>query len=160
MKALEFVLKMNRQFTPFTFDDDMVYDALICMKKYEVGALLVRNAAGQLIGILSERDYARKVLLRGKRSTSTQVKEIMSTPLIFGTPESSLSDCMRIMVENEIRHLPIVEKNICYGYVSVLAVASYLLGEREELIDQLNKYICGSQFAPPIIENSLIGLVS
>jgi CBS domain-containing protein len=117
-----------------------VYDAIEKMADKHVGALLVM-AEGKLIGIISERDYARKVILRGKSSKLMQVKEIMATPVIFVGPDHTVQDCMRIMTEGHIRHLPVVERETIQGVVSIGDLVKRIISAQEETIQHLEQYI-------------------
>ncbi len=108
------VLKQKGQNVWHVSPDGCVYDAIEIMADKHVGALMVVSE-GKLVGVVSERDYARKVILQGKSSRQTQVKEIMTSPAIFMTPEQTVEDGMRIMTEKHIRHLPVVEDGNSVG---------------------------------------------
>ena len=118
------------------------YAALEVMAEHNVGALLVMDE-GKLIGIFSERDYARKVILQGKASHSTTVGELMSSPPICGSPTSSLHDSMVLMTTNHIRHLPIMEMGAIAGVVSLGDVVSLIIRSQEVTIKELENYISG-----------------
>ena len=98
-------------------------------------------AEGQLVGVVSERDYARKVILQGKSSRQTQVKEIMTSPAIFVTPDHTVEDAMRIMTEKHIRHLPVVEEGIILGVVSIGDLVKWMISAQQQTISQLHSYI-------------------
>jgi CBS domain-containing protein len=120
--------------------DQTVYEAIEKMADMEVGALLV-IAAGKLVGIISERDYARKVILQGKSSMTALVKEIMTSPVIFVTLDQSVDECMGIMTRNRIRHLPIMENEKVLGVVSIGDLVKWVVSEQEETIEHLQNHI-------------------
>jgi CBS domain-containing protein len=123
--------------------NDSVYRAIQVMSEREVGSLIVLSG-GQLAGIITERDYARKVLLRGRNSQYTLVKEIMTSPVLYVTPEQSVEDCMRLMTTRRIRHLPVVERDEVSGMLSIGDVVNWILTAQQETIDHLQHYIAGS----------------
>lgn len=120
--------------------DQYVFEALELMAKKEIGALVVVNA-GQLVGILSERDYARKVILRGASSRETTVRDIMSTKIVFVRPEQTVEECLAVMTEKRCRHLPVLEDGRVVGLVSIGDAVKAILAEREFMIGQLENYI-------------------
>ncbi len=122
--------------------DVWVYDAIEMMADKHVGALLV-TVQGKLVGVISERDYARKVILQGKSSKHIRVMDIMTSPAIFTGPESSIQDCMRIMTNNHIRHLPVVESENVVGVVSIGDLVKWIISAHEETIQHLRHYIAG-----------------
>ncbi len=117
-----------------------VIDALRLMAEKNIGAVLVMEN-DQLVGIFSERDYARKVILAGKSSLNTPVSEIMSTGVITVTKETSLNDCMQIMTDKHFRHLPVIEDNKVIGVVSIGDIVSRIIREQRNTIQQLENYI-------------------
>jgi CBS domain-containing protein len=123
--------------------DASVYDAVAKMSDKQVGALLVLDG-GKLAGIVSERDYARKVILKGKSSRDTRVGEIMSAPVISVTPDTPVSHCMRLMSSHRIRHLAVLEGERIAGVVSIGDLVNWLIESQEETIRQLESYINGS----------------
>ena len=119
-----------------------VYDAIKMMAEKSVGALLVMET-GSLAGIISERDYARKVILRGKSSTETPVREIMTGRVFYVHPEQSVEECMALMTEKHIRHLPVLRGDQVAGIVSIGDLVKALISDREIRIQQLENYITG-----------------
>lgn len=120
--------------------DATVYDAIALMSERGIGAVLVLDG-GNLAGILSERDYARRVILKGKASRETRVREIMTTQLIHVTHDKTLDDCMAIMTTSRIRHLPVVHEGRLAGILSIGDIVKAMLSEREAQIEQLEDYI-------------------
>ena len=136
------VLKQKGQEIWSMTPEALVYDAIEMMAGKRVGALLVISE-GKLVGVVSERDYARKVVLKGKSSKQTQIKEIMTSPVIFVDPKQTVKDCMRIMTINRIRHLPVVENEKVLGVVSIGDLVKWIISAQEETIHQLHDYITG-----------------
>jgi CBS domain-containing protein len=124
--------------------DLTVYDALAEMAKKNVGALIVLRG-GRLAGILSERDYARKVVLKGKTSRDTLVREIMTETPICVQIDQSIEDCMALMTEHRIRHLPVLEGEQLVGLISIGDVVKDIISEQEFVIAQLESYITGTR---------------
>jgi CBS domain-containing protein len=138
--TVRLVLKDKGQSVWHVSPDGCVYDAIEMMADKHVGALMVVSE-GQLVGVVSERDYARKVILQGKSSKETLVKEIMTSPAIFVTPDQTVEDGMRIMTEKHIRHLPVVEDGILLGVVSIGDLVKWMITAQQQTISQLHNYI-------------------
>jgi CBS domain-containing protein len=128
-----------------TSPEASVYDALLLLAEKNVGALLVLEA-GKLAGIVSERDYARKVVLQGKASMKTPVREIMTAELFTVDPQSTVEEAMALMSEKRIRHLPVVEGSDLIGVISIGDLVKSIIANQAFMIDQLENYIAGSQF--------------
>jgi CBS domain-containing protein len=121
--------------------DSTVFKALIMLADKSIGALLVVDKNGNPVGIMSERDYARKVILVGKSSKETMVKEIMSSKVIYITPDRSPEECLALMTNKRIRHLPVLDNGKLTGFISIGDVVKAVLDEKEFTIDQLVHYI-------------------
>lgn len=120
-----------------------VYDALSLLAEKNIGALLVLQD-GEIAGIVSERDYARKVVLRGKASMKTPVSEIMTSEVVTVRPELGIRDALALMTERHIRHLPVVEGSKVIGFVSIGDLVKSIIADQELLINQLEQYISSS----------------
>ena len=117
-----------------------VYEALELMAEKDIGALLVVDA-GRPAGIFSERDYARQVILKGKASKDTLVRDVMTTKVVYVAPERTVDECMAIMTDKRIRHLPVMEHNQVTGLVSIGDVVKAVISEKQFRIEQLEQYI-------------------
>jgi len=131
--------------------DASVYEALEKMAEKEIGCLPVLNESGKLAGLISERDYARKVILQGKHSRDTRVSDIMTSPVIFVTQSDTVEECMRIMTNARVRHLPVLESGRLAGIVSIGDLVNWIITSQEEIISSqqesiahLRNYITGS----------------
>jgi CBS domain-containing protein len=122
--------------------DATVFEAIQLMAEKNVGALpVVQN--GQLLGIISERDYTRKVILQGKSSKETPVKDIMTQRLVTADPDDRVSECMQRMTENRVRHLPVLEGNKLVGILSIGDLLAWLIAAQRNALDNLERYVTG-----------------
>jgi CBS domain-containing protein len=144
VKTVQQILRSKGSAFWFVTPDTMVYEALQLMAEKDVGALLVLDSGAQLVGIISERDYARKVILKGKSSLDTPVREIMSHPVTTVEPRQTVEECMAVMTEQRVRHLPVLVADRVAGVVSIGDVVKASLDEKDFLIKQLENYITGT----------------
>ena len=130
--------------------DDTIFNALKLMAEKKIGAVLVMEK-GEVVGIMSERDYARKVVLEGKSSRDSAVRDIMSEKVIYVDTDRQVEECMALMIEKRIRHLPVFEENRLRGIISIGDVVKAVIDEKEFVISQLVHYI---KSTPEITEDS------
>ena len=126
--------------------DETVYRAIEMMSERQIGCLVV-VIGGQLAGIVSERDYARKVILKGRNSQETRVRDIMTTPALFVTPEKTVADAMRIMTDRRVRHLPVLERDNLVGMLSIGDLVNWVMASQQQTIKHLHNYIAGNYSA-------------
>lgn len=138
------ILGKKRREIWFVTPQASVYEAIALMAEKSIGAVLV-IADQRLVGIVSERDYARKVILKGRSSKETMVQEIMTRDLIIVSPENTVDECMRIMTDRRIRHLPILDRGKLVGIVSIGDLVNAVIADQAQTIDQLHTYI-GSKY--------------
>jgi len=122
--------------------EETVYDAIALMADKGIGALLVVSG-GKLVGIISERDYARKIILHGRHSKDTLIGEIMTTSPMTVTPEHTVDECMRIMTQHRVRHLPVLHEGALVGVISIGDLVNAIIEAQARTIDQLHTYITG-----------------
>ena len=145
MKTVKDLLQSKEQKEVWSVTPDtLVYRALQLLNEKKIGALVVLER-GELVGVVSERDYARKVILEGKSSKETSTKEIMSTKIFVVNPETTVEECMALMNEKRIRHIPVVDKgtNKIMGIISIGDVLKSVISDQKILIENLSNYITG-----------------
>ena len=142
MTRIEDFLKLNKNRQIWTISKDQsVRQALILMSEKNIGAIIIVDNNDFPIGIFSERDYARKIILKGKSSKDTLLDEVMTKELITVTRDYKIDQCMKIMNEKRIRHLPVLENKKIVGIISIGDVLKIMIKEQKELIDHLQKFI-------------------
>jgi CBS domain-containing protein len=123
--------------------DTTVFEAIKLMADKNIGALPVLSSDGRIAGIMTERDYTRKIALMGKSSKETRVREIITTDLVTVTADDSVEDCMRLMTGKRVRHLPVVEGDTVVGIVSIGDLVNWIISTQNAEIEQLEQYIAG-----------------
>lgn len=143
MKTVAQVIQTKKIKLVHTVDaDDTVLHALQVMADHNIGALPVTEN-GRVVGVISERDYARKCVLKGRASVGTMVREIMSSPAITVNSKMSVQECLSLITDRHLRHLPVLEGNQLVGLVSIGDLVKETIAEQEQLIRQLEQYIRG-----------------
>jgi CBS domain-containing protein len=142
MKLVQHLLDTKGGDTISITREASVFDAIKLMADHAVGSLLVMDG-DNLIGIVTERDYARKVILKGRSSEETEVGDIMTTEVLTATAEQTVNDCMTLMTEKRIRHLPIVAADEVIGLISIGDLVQAIISDQREEIEQLENYISG-----------------
>ena len=140
MKMVKDILKVKSRNVWSVGPGASVYNAMKIMADREVGALMVIEGT-KLIGIISERDYARKVILQGRSSKNTQVKEIMTTHVMYARHEQKVEECMALMTEKRFRHLPVIDEGQLVGVISIGDLVKSIITEQRFTIEQLERYI-------------------
>lgn len=120
--------------------ENSVYEAMKLMAEKGIGALMVMEG-GKIVGIITERDYARKVILQGRASPTTQVREIMTGHVLYAQPEQNIEECMAVMTDKRVRHLPVFEEGRLLGVISIGDLVKSIITEQKFMIEQLEKYI-------------------
>ena len=123
--------------------DTTVFDAIKLMAEKNIGALPVLAVGGHLAGVFTERDYTRKIALHGKSSKETRVREIVAREVVTVTPDDTVEDCMRLMTEKRVRHLPVVEGAHVIGLVSIGDLVNWIISAQNAAIEQMEQYIAG-----------------
>lgn len=144
MRTVEDLLRVKGYEVWAVTPDSTVYEALKVMADKNIGALIVVDG-DRVTGIFSERDYARKVVLQGKLSIDTQVREIMTGEVISVRPDQSIQDCMALMTQGRVRHLPVLDEGRLKGLVSIGDVVRAVVSEQEFMINQLERFIGGGR---------------
>lgn len=140
MKPVSEILKKHEGTLWHVRPDDTVFAALQLLAEYEVGALVVMDG-GRLVGVLSERDYTRKIALQSRSSKDTLVSDIMTRTVLVVTPHTGTRACMALMSEKKIRHLPVVEDGTVLGMISIRDIMDDIIADHEQTIAQLESYI-------------------
>ena len=140
MKPVVELLRNHSQTLWHVRPDDSVFDALKLLAEYEVGALMVMDQ-GRLVGVISERDYTRKVALQGRNSKETRVVDIMTRNVVVVSPRVGTKDCMAIMSQKRIRHLPVLDGETVMGMISIRDIMDDIIADHELTIAQLQSYI-------------------
>jgi CBS domain-containing protein len=142
MKRIQTLLKKKGYDVWRIAPDASVYDAIHLMAEKGVGALIVMDGP-KLVGVISERDYARKIILEGRSSENTKISEIMSTEVITVGPDSRIEECMAMMTERRVRHLPVLDGDELLGVISLGDLVKYIIAEQQFVIEQMERYIAG-----------------
>lgn len=126
--------------------NETVYNGLVMMAKKDVGALLVIDDEGKLVGMFSERDYARKIVLLGKTSKDTKIGDMMTTEISIVKPVNTIQECLALMTKKKVRHLPVIQENKLVGIVSIGDAVNRVIIDQEETIHNLEDYIYGRAY--------------
>jgi CBS domain-containing protein len=143
MKTVQDVLKGKGAAVLTIRPDATVYDAVASMAEHDVGALVVLGDDGKLAGLISERDYARKIILAGRASRQTRVEDIMTREVMCVAPGQRIDSCMALMTRKHVRHLPVLENDQLAGIISIGDVVKAIIEDQQFTIEQLEHYITG-----------------
>jgi CBS domain-containing protein len=145
MKSVAEILRSKPEQTVHTITPSAsVFDAVKLMAEKSIGALLVMEAQ-KIDGIITERDYARKIVLMGRSSKETPVREIMTSPVMYVRPDQTNEECMALMTDNRVRHLPVIDDGKLIGLISIGDLVKDIISEQKFIIDQLEHYIMGDR---------------
>ena len=142
MKLVQHLLDLKGRDVIWVTADIMVFDAIKLMAEKTIGSLLVMQG-DKLQGIMTERDYARKVIIKGRSSETTEVGEIMTTDICSATSQQTVNDCMALMTKRKIRHLPVIDDGVVVGMLSIGDLVQAIISDQQEEIQQLEQYISG-----------------
>jgi CBS domain-containing protein len=143
MTSVALILRSKADATVYSVAPDAsVFDAIRTMAEKGIGALLVMDGP-RIVGMVTERDYARKVILEGRSSKDTPVRDIMSSPVMYVRPDQTSDACMQLMTENRLRHLPVLEGEKLIGLISIGDLVKDIISEQQAIIQQLENYIHG-----------------
>ena len=154
MNTVRKVLQAKPGFVWTIRPDATAYEALRVMADKDVGALLVQNSDGKLVGVFSERDYARKVILKGRSSKETLVSELMTDLVYYVSPEHTVNDCMAIMTTKHIRHIPVIDEGALVGIITIGDVVNSMISEQNITIRDLENYITGGAREFDVVQTS------
>ena len=143
MDTVRNILQVKGNVVYTVYPESSVYDALELLEDKNLGSLDVIEKNGKLDGIFTERDYARKVILKGRSSKDTRIQDIMTDDPIFVTPDTDVQDCMQIMTNKFIRHLPVMDHDELIGIISIGDVVKYVIEKKDFIIENLEHYITG-----------------
>ena len=141
MDTVKHILQRKGNLVYTVCPDTSVYEALELLEEKNLGSLIVVEDDGKLHGIFTERDYSRKVILKGRSSKETLVRDIMTESPIFVTPETEINECMKLMTEKFIRHLPVLDDGKLIGLVSIGDLVNYIIYQKDFIIENLEHYI-------------------
>lgn len=140
MRTVKDILKTKGHDVKTIDRNETVYDAILLMDTYHIGSLLVTDK-GELAGVVTERDYACKVIIKGRQSKTTPIGDIMSDKIVVVKPETTINECMALMTNKRIRHLPVIDEGELVGVISIGDVVKEVIEEQNFVIEQLESYI-------------------